>query len=249
MITLMKQQIKLANLFVRIAVVLVLLIIAYQMSNISTYLSRIEAIVSSKDFSDVNHINITQPAHAPIPASQALAPKQHNSASVVKAPQLETMAKENDVQSIKEVMQKTPVAKSYPNAKELEVQMLNYGDSGAMVYQPAVIKIKEGDSIRFKPTSYGHNSQSIEELIGTDEGMPKGASPWKGDMNEELVVQFTVPGVYLYACSYHYIVGHVGVIQVGDDKHNMEAINRAANLLKGKMLSNADRVDTYLSQL
>ena len=118
-----------------------------------------------------------------------------------------------------------------------------------LIYQPAAIKINTGDSIRFKPTSYGHNAQSIEDIISSDAGMPKGAKPWRGEMNEEFSVQFTVPGIYLYACTYHYIVGHVGVIMVGDDKHNMPDIKQAAALLKSKMLSNADRVDKYLAQL
>ena len=68
-------------------------------------------------------------------------------------------------------------------------------------------------------------------------------------MNEEFTVTFTVPGIYLYACTYHYIVGHVGIIMVGDNKQNMPEIKRAAAMLKSKMLSNGDRVDKYLAQL
>ena len=68
-------------------------------------------------------------------------------------------------------------------------------------------------------------------------------------MNEELTVTFTVPGVYLYLCNYHYVVGHIGVIQVGDDISNLDDVREAGEALKAKMFSNANRVDKYLSMV
>ena len=64
-----------------------------------------------------------------------------------------------------------------------------------------------------------------------------------------LIVKFTEPGIYLYICNYHYIVGHVGVIQVGNDSHNLEAVQAAAKILKGKIFSHPERVDKYLGMV
>ena len=119
-----------------------------------------------------------------------------------------------------------------------------------MVYSPGFLKIAPGDSVTFQPTSYGHNSQTPEEVIGDEYlAIPEGAKPWASAMNEEFTVTFTVPGVYLYLCNYHYVVGHVGVIQVGDDISNLEEVKKAGRALKSKMFSNADRVDLYLAQV
>ena len=119
-----------------------------------------------------------------------------------------------------------------------------------MVFSPGYIKIAPGDSITFQPTSYGHNSQTPEDIIGPDfHAIPADAEPWAGAMNEEFTVTFTIPGVYLYLCNYHYVVGHVGVIQVGDDISNLQEVQQAGKALKNKMFSNANRVDLYLSQV
>ena len=68
-------------------------------------------------------------------------------------------------------------------------------------------------------------------------------------MNEKLKVKFTEPGIYLYICNYHYIVGHVGVIQVGNDSHNIDAVRQAGEKLKGKIFSHPERIDQYLNQV
>ena len=40
--------------------------------------------------------------------------------------------------------------------KNYEVQMLNQGSEGYMVFEPSVIKIQKGDSVTFKAVSYTH---------------------------------------------------------------------------------------------
>jgi pseudoazurin len=144
----------------------------------------------------------------------------------------------------------TEVKEAAPTGVNHVVQALNNSPEGAMVFSPGYLKIAPGDSITFKPTSYGHNSQTPEDIIGDDYlAIPQGAKPWAGAMNEEVTITFTVPGVYLYLCNYHYVVGHVGVIQVGDDTSNLEEVKKAGRALKNKMFSNADRVDLYLAQV
>ena len=41
------------------------------------------------------------------------------------------------------------------------VKMLNSGDGGQMIFEPAVIKVSVGDTIHFKATDAAHNSLSL----------------------------------------------------------------------------------------
>lgn len=141
-------------------------------------------------------------------------------------------------------------AKSVDGApKTHKVEMLNNSPDGAMVFSPPYIHINTGDSIEFTPSSYGHNVQTPEEIINSSAAIPENAQPFKGAMNEKLIVKFTVPGVYLYVCNYHYIVGHVGVIQVGEDSSNIDAVTAAGEKLKAKIFSHPERVTQYLKQV
>ena len=175
--------------------------------------------------------------------------------------QTQVQVKENATPSMSKpvetiTMQPTEKATEYsrvdyePTGVTHVVEALNNSLDGAMVYSPGFIKIAPGDSVTFKPTSYGHNAQTPESVIGEAyRAIPDGADPFASRMNEELTVTFTVPGVYLYLCNYHYVVGHIGVIQVGDDISNLDDVREAGEALKAKMFSNANRVDKYLSMV
>lgn len=47
------------------------------------------------------------------------------------------------------------------SAAEVQVKMLNKGADGAFVFEPALVKIAPGDTVRFVPTDKGHNVESI----------------------------------------------------------------------------------------
>lgn len=94
------------------------------------------------------------------------------------------------------------------HAKEHVVRMLNKGKAGFMVYEPALLNVAPGDTVRFEPTDPSHNAESIAGMI------PAGATPFKGKINEAIRVKFTVPGVYGYKCLPHYLMGMVGVVVV-----------------------------------
>ena len=94
-------------------------------------------------------------------------------------------------------------------ADTVEVKLLNRSDSGAMVFDPALVTIQPGDSVRFVPTHKSHNAATIDGLI------PPGATPFKGPISEEITVPFPVPGVYGIKCSPHYAMGMVMVVRVG----------------------------------
>ncbi|MDE0981783.1 MAG: pseudoazurin [Gammaproteobacteria bacterium] len=127
-------------------------------------------------------------------------------------------------------------------AESHEVQMLNTGPDGVMVFEPAVLSINPGDSVTFKATNPGHNSESMEGM------KPEGAEGWQGGMGQEVTVTFDQDGVYVYQCTPHLMMAMVGVIKVGSGS-NLEAIKTAAIDKKAAFMVAQDRLDGYLNQL
>ena len=66
-------------------------------------------------------------------------------------------------------------------AADHTVEMKNAGADGAMVFEPAILKVEVGDVVNFMPTDMLHNSESIAELI------PEGATGWKGDLSKKSI--------------------------------------------------------------
>jgi pseudoazurin len=102
-------------------------------------------------------------------------------------------------------------------AAEVEVKMLNKGADGAMVFEPALITIQPGDTVKFLATDKGHNAETIAGM------MPDGAEAFIGKINEELAITFDKPGVYGIKCKPHYAMGMVGMIVVGKPANEAEA--------------------------
>ena len=122
------------------------------------------------------------------------------------------------------------------------VKMLNSGDGGQMIFEPAVIKVSVGDTIHFKATDMSHNSASVQGMV------PNGASAWAGSMNQDVSVTLDTEGVYVYQCDPHAMMAMIGVIQVGDAV-NMNEIKQASENYRATFVMNADRIDNYLNQL
>ena len=110
------------------------------------------------------------------------------------------------------------------------------------VFEPAVLNINPGDSVTFKPTNPGHNSESMEGM------MPEGAECWQGDTDQDVTVAFDPDGVYVYQCTPHLIMAMVGVIKVGSGS-NLEAIKAVAIEKKTVFMMAQDCLDGYLNQL
>ncbi|MGR3549296.1 pseudoazurin [Pseudooceanicola sp.] len=110
-------------------------------------------------------------------------------------------------------------------AETFEVKMLNKGDAGAMVFEPAYVKAQPGDVVKFIPTDKGHNVEDIDGML------PEGVEGFKTKFNEEFELTVEAEGVYGIKCTPHYAMGMVALIQVG------EAVNlddAAAVKQKGK---------------
>ena len=110
-------------------------------------------------------------------------------------------------------------------AREWQVKMLNKGGNGKlMVFEPAFIAAKPGDTVKFVATDKGHNAESVAGMT------PAGAAPFKGKINQEIVVKLSKPGLYGYKCLPHTGMGMVGLIQVGPASNKAQAAAGAAKL-------------------
>jgi pseudoazurin len=123
-------------------------------------------------------------------------------------------------------------------AADFEVHMLNKGADGAMVFEPLLTTIAPGDTVTFIPTDKGHNVETVKDMV------PDGAAPFKSKMNETLKVTFDVPGAYVVKCMPHASMGMVGLIVVGENPANLEAIKA------GKLPKKAqERIDAAIAKI
>ena len=134
-------------------------------------------------------------------------------------------------------------------AAEHTVKMLNNGDGGMMIFEPAVLQVAVGDTVNFVATDMAHNSASVFT--------PPGATPWKGMMSRDISVTLDTAGVYIYECTPHKMMAMVGVIQVTDgmeldmslDSAYVEAADTFAKTYKSKFVMNNQRLDSYMNKL
>ena len=227
----------------KVIIIVLLAVIAYNTTYFKSILKEIE--INNREKQIVVNVNNNGQQGAPVSSAPLASTPVSTAATEQTAPSKTTVTTPKKAQAPK----KSKEVEANPNPTTYKVEMLNNSPEGAMVFSPPYIQIKPGDSVEFIPASYGHNVQTPEDIIGSDEAIPKGAKPFKSAMNEKLIVKFTQPGVYLYVCNYHYIVGHVGVIQVGNDSHNLETVKEAGDVLKSKIFSHPDRVDKYLDMV
>jgi len=108
-------------------------------------------------------------------------------------------------------------------AAEVEIKMLNKGAEGLMVFEPALVKIEPGDTVKFVASDKSHNAESIKGML------PEGAAPFAGKMNEDVAVTFDKSGVYGVKCMPHYAMGMVALVVVGkpDNLDQAKAVPQA----------------------
>ena len=113
-------------------------------------------------------------------------------------------------------------------AKVITVQMKNKGSQPGqyMVFEPAFVKASVGDTIKFMPTNPGHIVQSIDGM------MPAGTPKIAGQINKEVDLTVTKPGIYAVKCQPHYSMGMVAVVDVGPAP-NLAAAKAAGAKLPG----------------
>ena len=113
-------------------------------------------------------------------------------------------------------------------SKEIVIDMLNKRDDGQkMVYSQDVAQIDVGDTIKWLPTNKGHNV----EFVGGPDGFNL---PSKSGLNKEVSITFDKPGVYIYVCTPHKVMGMIALVVVGGDVSNKEAISKVKMMGRGK---------------
>ena len=119
-------------------------------------------------------------------------------------------------------------ALSSASAGARTIEMLNKDEAGnKMVYSEELARIEVGETITWVPTSKGHNVEWIAGPDGAD--LPK-----KSKNGKEVSMTFEVPGIYYYWCTPHKGMGMIGLVVVGGDTSNKDAIAKAKALGKSK---------------
>ena len=117
-------------------------------------------------------------------------------------------------------------------AAEIEVKMLNKGNEGMMVFEPALVKIAPGDTVKFVATDKGHNAETIKGMLPAD------ATPFLGKSGEDVAVTFDKPGIYGVKCLPHYGMGMVAMVVVGapinlDEAKAVTQVGKAKQVMAG----------------
>ena len=107
-----------------------------------------------------------------------------------------------------------------------QLEMLNKLGKERMVFSKKIISIELNDDLLWKSVDKGHNVQFI--------GMPDGAKKYKSKISKDASYKFEKPGIYLYQCTPHKAMGMIGIIVVGNDKSNLEAIKKVKVYGKSK---------------
>ncbi|MGO4677752.1 pseudoazurin [Bosea sp. 2YAB26] len=115
------------------------------------------------------------------------------------------------------------------NAAEVEVKMLNKSADGIMVFEPSLVRINPGDTVKFIAADKGHNVETVDNML------PEGGKAFVGKVNEELAITFDKPGVYGYKCKPHYSMGMVGMVVVGNPT-NVDQAKAVAHPGKAKQV-------------
>ena len=114
-------------------------------------------------------------------------------------------------------------------AAEIEVKMLNKGVEGLMVFEPSLVRIEPGDTVKFVASDKSHNAESIRNML------PEGAAPFAGKMNADVAVTFDKPGVYGIKCMPHYAMGMVALVVVGKPE-NLEQVKAVPQTGKARQI-------------
>jgi len=102
-------------------------------------------------------------------------------------------------------------------AADHEIRMLNRGEKGTMVFEPAFVEAQPGDTIHFIAADKGHNAETIKGML------PDGVEGFKGKINQDIAYQVEAEGIYGIKCAPHYGMGMVAIIRVGEPVNAAEA--------------------------
>ena len=115
-----------------------------------------------------------------------------------------------------------------------EVQVRNMGSNGQpMVFEPALVQMAPGDTVRFVWKDMGHNASSYHpDNRGKPDLVPAGAKAWDSGFKQPggtFEVTMEKEGVHHYFCLPHESMGMVGMVVVGDASKGpgLDAVKKA----------------------
>lgn len=115
-----------------------------------------------------------------------------------------------------------------------EVEVRNLGSNGErMVFEPALVEMAPGDTVRFVWKDPGHNAAAYHpDNRGKPNLVPDGAQAWDSGFKQPgdtWEVTLSTEGAHHYYCLPHEGMGMVGVIAVGDATQGpgLDAVNGA----------------------
>lgn len=112
-------------------------------------------------------------------------------------------------------------------AAEYKVSMKFNEETGAVYYEPKVLKIKSGDTV----TWVQEDEVNPHNVVSYPDGIPKGAKLFEGPMMEKKGAawarKFTKSGTYRYHCHPHEAVGMKAMVIV-DRESRPDEIRKAA---------------------
>jgi len=123
-----------------------------------------------------------------------------------------------------------------------EVKMLNFDPenrSNVMIFDPPVIRISPGNTVKFISSDPGHNAVAEPSMI------PESAEPFRTPISKDAEVTLDTPGTYAYYCLPHRAMGMWGLVLVGDFTVNFETVRQAAEKIRGR---GKQRMAEYLEQ-
>lgn len=127
------------------------------------------------------------------------------------------------------------------NAKEHTVNLKTTGNNGKMmVFEPMLLHISIGDTVNFVPSDASHNAVSFS--------VPSDKSSFETPYGKPTKVTFNEKGVVLVKCLPHFVMGMIGVIQVGDDVDKNKALSDW-NAIKSGVAMNKEEVDKALAKI
>ncbi len=127
-------------------------------------------------------------------------------------------------------------------AAEHQVLMLDANETGEMVFEPNLIRVAVGDTVKFIPTDWGHNAESVKGLS------PAGSKPFYGKLNEEVTVTLLKEGVHVIQCNPHSLMGMVAVIVAGSAT-NLVEIKAQSAIINAKYRMKRERLDDIFARI
>ena len=118
-------------------------------------------------------------------------------------------------------------------ADTYEVQMLNKLDKDRNVFNPSIIYINSGDTVKWISADKGHN------IAFTKKGVPEGVDLFRSNINADTEYTFITSGIYAYNCTPHYGLGMIAFVVVDNDLSNFDQVAKIKYPGKSKNLAKA----------